>query len=365
MKILSALFLLGFLVLSIPGTAQVRASLVAADASAQPGRPLTVAIELVHAPTWHTYWVNAGTGYPTRIRWELPSGWTPGEIQWPTPTTIVAADNSVTGNGYTGTVLLPVVLTVPPGATAGQQVTLKAHVSWLMCSDQCIPGEGDAMMNLNVSAQTPAPNTAIRAELAKMPMPQPPGPGALRARRAGTRILLSIAADPGARQPHFFSEDGLVAYDEPQQATLGPNTLDLTLPVSSDEAPQTSRLVGVLAYTASDGTYKGIRVDVACCGVSNGAPQASDSSGQGAASTLAALLLALLGGMILNLMPCVFPVLGIKVMTFVSQAGSARRKLVLPGLAYSAAVLLLISALYLGWSARASSATDVCTRWQP
>ena len=82
--------------------AHVRSSLVAADASVQPGKPITVALRLDHEPKWHTYWINAGTGYATSIKWELPAGWSAGDIQWPVPTLIKNSAGAVTGHGYTG-----------------------------------------------------------------------------------------------------------------------------------------------------------------------------------------------------------------------------------------------------------------------
>src|ERR1700752_2383071 len=84
--------------------AQVAASLVAADRSAQPGKPLIVALRLEHQPHWHTYWINAGTGYPTRLEWQLPSGWSAGEIAWPTPVRITDGEGDVTGYGYQGVI---------------------------------------------------------------------------------------------------------------------------------------------------------------------------------------------------------------------------------------------------------------------
>src|SRR5882672_4901378 len=96
--------------------AQVQASLVAADKSVQRGHPLTVALRLDQQPTWHTYWINAGTGYPTKLQWDLPTGWTAGNIQWPTPITIKNEQGDVTGNGYTDVVYLPVTLTPPATA---------------------------------------------------------------------------------------------------------------------------------------------------------------------------------------------------------------------------------------------------------
>src|SRR5580700_5747056 len=135
----AALLVLG----SFTARAHVQASLVAADKSVQPGHPLTAALRLDQQPTWHTYWIGAGTGYPTRLHWDLPTGWTAGDIQWPTPVMIKNDQGDVTGNGYTGVVYLPVTLTPPANAKTGGAVTIKALAKWLMCADVCIPGEAN------------------------------------------------------------------------------------------------------------------------------------------------------------------------------------------------------------------------------
>src|SRR5262245_35411422 len=99
MKLFKAL--LAFLVLAaaapFAAQAQVKVTLVSADASIQPGKPFTVAVRMEHEAHWHSYWLNAGTGYPTTVDWALPKGWTAGEIQWPTPVKIQDASGTVTG----------------------------------------------------------------------------------------------------------------------------------------------------------------------------------------------------------------------------------------------------------------------------
>ena len=87
-----------------------------------------------HEPHWHSYWLNAGTGYPTRLKWDLPAGWSAGVIQWPTPILIKDSKGNVTGNGYDKLLYLPVTLTPPADLRAGEDVTLKAAASWLMAT---------------------------------------------------------------------------------------------------------------------------------------------------------------------------------------------------------------------------------------
>src|SRR5579863_1240292 len=183
----AALLVLG----SFAARAHVQASLVAADKSIQPGHALTVALRLDQQSPWHTYWISAGTGYPTTLRWDLPRGWTAGDIQWPTPVMIKNEKGDITGNGYTDVVYLPVTLTSPATAKLGGQVTLKALAKWLMCADVCIPGQANLTLTLPMSSQSPEPDAAVRAELARMPMPKSaPAEWRITANRAANKVLL-------------------------------------------------------------------------------------------------------------------------------------------------------------------------------
>src|SRR5688572_22607248 len=118
----------------------VKASLVAADASVQPGKPLTVALRLQHDPHWHTYWENPGIGVPTTLKWTLPPGWQVGPIQWPAPIIIKDKQGNLTGNGYEGEILLPVTLMPPATLKPGDTVELTAAADWLECEAICVPG---------------------------------------------------------------------------------------------------------------------------------------------------------------------------------------------------------------------------------
>ncbi|HEY0945745.1 MAG TPA: thioredoxin family protein [Opitutaceae bacterium] len=333
--------------------AHVKASLVAAETSVQPGKPVHAALRLEHEPHWHTYWINAGTGYPTSLTWELPPGWTAGSIDWPTPILIKDSHGNVTGNGYDGVVYLPVTLTAPGDAKPGDTVTLKAGAEWLMCADVCIPGDAKVELSLPVRAEAPAPSPAA-AEIARMSMPHGAADWTLAATRVGKNVTFRVTAPAGAalKAPHFFSEDGLIQYDQPQTVSPGGNFLTLTLPISDSAEPGITKLVGVLAYTDASGAYRGLRVDTPLAGGDAGPTSAppgatSDSSAAGApaAPLTGTLVLAFIGGLILNLMPCVFPVLGIKILGFVNQAGAARQKITLHGAAFTLGVLLSFWAL--------------------
>jgi len=346
---------------SFTARAQVQASLVAADTSVQRGHSLTVALRLDQQPTWHTYWISSGTGYPTSLHWGLPAGWTPGPIQWPVPTVIRDANGNITGNGYEGIVELPVTLTPAGNLKPGEHVTLEAQAKWLMCSDICIPGQANVTLTLPVSLGTPQPDEAVRAELAKMPMPEPTTGWKLAAARHGKNVTLQLSGAGTLESPHFFSEVGYIQYDQPQTAFNSDGSLTLTLPISDDAEAATSKLLGVLAYTDKKGMHRGLQIDVpfgssataasaAAAGPTTRAPgSASTPSGSSSGATIgglfATLVSALLGGLILNLMPCVFPVLGIKIVGFVNQSGNERRKVTLHGVAFTLGVLVSFWAL--------------------
>jgi thiol:disulfide interchange protein DsbD len=341
--------------------AQVKASLAAADTSVQPGKSTAVALRLDHEPHWHSYWINAGTGYASSVQWELPPGWKAGEIQWPTPILIKDARGNVTGHGYDGVLYLPITLTAPANTKVGESVTLKARASWLMCADVCIPGSENVRLTLAVSADAPKPDAAVQSGLAKMPMPQARDGWKMSATRSPKIVTLTVAGAGSIQSPHFFSEDAYIQFDQPQTVNTG-GKLTMTLPIAEDAEAGTQKLVGVLAYTDEQSVYRGTKVSVPF-GSSGAAASAASSPDPGpksftatpgsgsvsarpagastsGASLFVTLLLAFAGGLILNLMPCVFPVLGIKIVGFVNEAGSDQRKVTMHGLMFTLGVLL-------------------------
>ncbi len=361
-------------------SAQVEASLVAADAAARPGQPLTVALRLEHEPHWHTYWINAGTGYPTSITWELPPGWTAGEIQWPTPKIIRDSHGTITGNGYEDVTYLPVTLTPPADLVPGSEVTLKAHADWLMCADVCIPGDSAVELTLPVvTADTPRRphpehGEGVDATVAALPdRPENLTVSATKSASTVTLVVRGLTAEPV--EPWFFASDALIQFDQPQSHTFADGTLTLTLPVSAFYEGTGDRLVGVLRQDGSWAAGRdlpGLAIDVAF-GATAPEVAAADSPTPVAAtgSLFGTLALAFVGGLILNLMPCVFPVLGIKILGFVNQAGADRRKVAAHGWVFSLGVLAsfwalagLLAALraggdQLGWGFQLQSAPFV------
>ena len=322
--------------------APVKASLVAADASVKPGQPLTVALRLVHDAHWHTYWLNPGTGLATSLRWNLPAGWTAGEIQWPAPLALKDKAGNTIGNGYEGELFLPITLTPPANVTAGSSVELKASADWLMCAEICVPGSADVALTLPVSIGTPNPDATYGAKIRTTVagLPRADTAWKVTGSRDAKNIILTITPTANSTAApanlHVFSDDGLVAFDLPQ--TVKPNGqggFTLVAPISPDGPKDAKTFLGVLTTSTSwvpGATLRGLRVDTTFVAA---APPSTPI-----AQLLGTLVLAFLGGLVLNLMPCVFPVLGIKILGFVNQSGQDKKKVVLHGLVFALGVLL-------------------------
>jgi thiol:disulfide interchange protein DsbD len=323
----------------------VEAELVPAVTSVQPGQPFDAALRLAHDPHWHTYWINPGTGLPTTIKWTLPTGWQAGPIQWPVPHVLTDARGTIIGNGYDGEVFLLVTLTPPAGLQSGTNVTLNAAVEWLMCQDVCMPGEAALSLTLPVETGPPSPHPRWGAKLAEArgQLPHAPDGWQLAAMRAGKTVTLTTRPPAGApftpADLHFFADDELIAYDQPQPVRVQGGTFEFALPVDEAAPKDASRLFGVLALAKGD--VPGIRVDVpfGAAGAAQN-PKLQTSNSKPVSGLAGTLVLAFFGGLILNLMPCVFPVLGIKILGFVNQAGADRRKVTLHGLVFVLGVLV-------------------------
>lgn len=347
----------------------VKATLVAAEQSIQPGRAFTVALRLEHDAHWHTYWINPGTGYPTSLEWTLPEGFEAGEIQWPAPVLLKDSKGTVMGNGYENVTYLPVTITPPANLAAGGTVELKAAASWLMCADVCIPGDQDVSLTLPVRSEEPQRNAEFGGEIAATlaELPRELKEWTVSARQDGKTMVVTVKPAGGAAvhapgELHVFAEDNLVAYELPQDVVANPDGgYTIRAPISPDGPQDATHLKGVI--TASNGwlpggKMRGLSVNAALGAEAKTSASASagTNAGSGASGTAASgatggaglggtLLLAFVGGLILNLMPCVFPVLGIKILGFVNQAGHERGKIVAHGLVFTLGVLLSFWAL--------------------
>jgi len=322
------------------------AELVADRTSITPGGHVHLALHQVMEPGWHTYWRNPGdSGEPTTVKWTLPAGWTAGDLQWPTPKTLPIGP--LMDYGYEGEVLLPVDLTAPASARPGETVALTAQAQFLVCKDVCVPADATVTLTLPVTADPGSPDPAwggpIATTLAALPRP---GPLQAALTAAGGTLRLSVIGAPvkGGEFPaaYFFPFDGTVI-DAAKAQTIdrGPEGLTLALtPGSAFKSGVAPKAVnGVLSL--GDKAYE-ITAPVGpplpgAAGL--GPPAPPKTLAQRAGRLGLALVSALIGGLILNLMPCVFPVLSMKAASLTRHAHdpSAAR---VQGLAFLAGVIL-------------------------
>jgi len=329
----------------------VEVELLSPQTTVVPGSEVTVGLRILHDEKWHTYWQSTATGLPTEITWELPAGWTAGDIQWPTPQ--IYAFQGYVEYVYDGEVILPVTLQVPADAPVGETVSLTAKAFWLVCADVCIPG--DASLTTTVTlAETASTDPTIAARFRESEAAQPATNAAFDAVawRDGDTVQLFLPAQT-EEPPYFFDAQAFLIPTEAPTAQRVGNGWLLTETVDPAGIGSAERLQGVVAVTggwaAAEGR-EGLVIDVTL----QSAPPAALAAILNPESTTAAapptnlvalMGLAFIGGLILNLMPCVFPVLGIKVMGFVNQAGEAKGKVVAHGLIFTLGVLLSFWAL--------------------
>jgi thiol:disulfide interchange protein len=350
---------------SVVTTDQVRAELVAwAPDGIEPGKQVWLGLRLDHQPEWHTYWKNSGdSGLPTVLEWQLPAGVTAGEIAWPTPKKIPIG--TLANYGYENTILLPVPVTVAPNFT-GSQLNVKLKAAWLICRKECIPQEGEFALSIPVKSSTGMNSKLFQTTFDATPKPLPVGSSQIDvAATSANSIKVSLSGLPAALQGKtlaLFPETGSVV--EPaaawQQAWQG-SVWTAQLPLSSQrtESPAVMPLVVAVENVAYriEVPVKGEWPKVAAAAVlppaleatlkanasAGAAPIQTNETNASPLGLLAALLGAFIGGLILNLMPCVFPVLAIKMVGFVHVKDQTAR--VRTGLAYTAGVVLSFLAL--------------------
>ena len=303
-------------------------TLVTDTDSVTPGSPFGVALRLRLADGWHTYWKNPGdAGVPPEFTLDPPPAAISG-IDWPTPARI--AEGDVMTYGYVGEVLLPARVTLAPGGTVVQ-----AHANWLVCKDICVPEEGDFRLELKAGPSAPSAQAPLfAAHAARTPRPSPwaatiSSDGTLAVR--GPELTAATVAEA------WFIPDrtGQIQDSAPQRLTLLAGGFDLALRGTAPASP----LTGVLSVRDRAGT----QTDVVLA-ASPGSPVAAETM-----PLIEILGFAFLGGLILNLMPCVFPVLAMKAVAM--ARGAAHGTWRGHALSYTAGVLVtfgLLSGLLLG-----------------
>ena len=352
-------------------TDEVQVRLISDSSQVAPGQTLLVALEQKIAPHWHTYWKNPGdSGQPTSIEWKLPPGAAASDILWPAPKRFDVGP--ITNYGYEDRVLLLTEIRLPQSLTPGTTTTIGADATWLVCREECIPQQAALSLSLPVGA-APKPSTengALAAARAALPGP---APFAAAARLEGRDLIVSwpSAGKSGSapakevRQALFLPEAwGRIQHAAKPQLDRDGQQWRLRMPVGDEPASPGKPLDGLLliddqawvvslpvtgSVNLTGGTSSANTTNAA--DAKNASPPPATAANRGVGGDAAeadrlglwaAMGLALVGGLILNLMPCVFPVLAIKALGFLHGSASTHRR---QGLAYAAGVLAAFAAL--------------------
>ncbi len=324
---------------------QVTPSLVSDAAEITPGKPFTVGVRLQMLPGWHVYWQAPGdSGAPPKIEWTLPEGFKAGEIQWPIPTAHFD-DGDMLTYVFEHDVVLPVEIT-PPATLPDGELVLKAKLKWLVCEKICVPGEGDVELKL------PDANAAQNAELLnqwRAQLPKTTGaPFTVKWDRSkATEFALRIEGLPKDFKAEFFPlpPEGAKAAHPKVSAIAEDGTRTITFPIEEGGAANLAWR-GVLATGQSEAPREGWLLDSASAATFAPAPATTGAVTAEPTRSLATILWsAFLGGLILNLMPCVLPVIALKIFGFVQQAGEDPRRVFRLGLAFVGGVFTFFLAL--------------------
>ncbi len=330
-------------------TEQVRAQLIASVDAVRPGDTIQAGVHQEIIPHWHTYWINPGdSGLATRIDYDLPAGATAGPIQWPTPGRITLGP--VTNYGYEHEVTLLSSIKVPEDAVVGGVFPIKAKVKWLVCEEICIPQRVELALDLPVVApgqDQGRGSLLVGKAQASLPVASPWPVSVTSGNNGLTLRITDTGLQPDNIKNIWFypSEWGRIVHNADQPRLVGGGTIELKLQ-PGDDAPTASggRLNGVLAVTENGSDGPVTRGFIINAPVSAAAVDIAPAAEPDLALS-SALILALLGGVILNLMPCVFPVLSIKALSLVKHAHQNPLQTRLHGLAYTLGVLFSFALL--------------------
>jgi thiol:disulfide interchange protein/DsbC/DsbD-like thiol-disulfide interchange protein len=302
----------------------VEAELISEVASIRPGEPFWIALRQVIRPGWHTYWRNPGdSGAQTTLTWTLPDGFRASEIHWPYPSMIPYGP--LMNFGYSNEVVFPVKITVPDTITA-TEVRLQAKGEWLVCSDICIPEDADLELVLPVSNEDPVTIDAhagyFRAARQKLPVDiGVRAEYSVGAESISLSVLMSGLEQARIKSIIFFPyEEAVLDFPSPQKLSMTDDGFRLLLTPGYNFEREKSTLNGIIVVTEE--------LDEELRSAFVVKPVRTDGMKGDEINLLLALVFAFLGGLILNLMPCVFPVLTIKILSLVenthSDAGAMR-----------------------------------------
>jgi thiol:disulfide interchange protein len=324
------------------GKQLVRAELLADTNAVVPGKPFAVGLLLRMAPGWHTYWKFSGdAGLPTELKWKLPLGWKIGDIQWPIPLKTIDPGDIET-YGYENEVLLMQEIT-PPSKLDDSSAKLSTEANWLVCEKICIPGSATLQLDLPVASTSQPANTDVFARYRRLVPQNLPGPDVARAdwSRVGSDLRLKITSENLAKYPavDFFplpEQETIVGHPAVQSRNNG----EIVFRIPLESAPKDlSSLAGLVVFARQPNGD-----DRAAWQITT-AQALSASRPAPARGIFTFLLFGFLGGLILNLMPCVLPVISLKIFGFVQQAGQSRQKIFRSGIAFTIGIFAWFIAL--------------------
>lgn len=328
--IFSVIFLISTSLVAEEVKEPVQASLISEQQSIVPGKPFYVGIQLEMAKGWDTYWLFPGdAGFATKISWQLPKGFEAGSLQWPYPERF---DNqSMVGFGYTDKALILAEIVPPKDLKAGQEVTLEADVNWLACSDSCVPGQAHVVLKLPVAEQGVSSVYEKDFVLAKGLLPQSAAywKVQLDVNAKAENVIVKLRPNQGTfgeiEHMCFIPEEKGIDYHAPQVFEISQGEFVLNIPKDGNHKLPVKGVL--LVSEKGSGTKKAIRID-------------TTNQSRGEVSLLLAISLAFVGGMILNVMPCVLPVIALKIFSFVKLAHERRWEILKHGLVFSGGVVL-------------------------
>src|SRR6266481_5622026 len=338
------------------GRELVKATLLADTSAIVPGKPFTAGLFLRMAPGWHTYWKFSGdAGLPTEIKWKLPPGWKVGEMEWPIP--LKTNDpGDIQTYGYQDEILLMQEIT-PPAKIDISPVKLSAEANWLVCEKICVPGGANLELELPTSTTTEPKNTDLFARYRRLlPQKFPDSKTAtVTWNRTASDLHLKIVNENLANYPtiDFYPlPQGNIVVGHPSVESRKPNEIIFRIPIESLDK-NLSAMPGLIVFSKFPNGNDRIAWQLETPTI------AAAQAAQPARGILTFLLFGFVGGFILNLMPCVLPVISLKIFGFIQQAGQSRQKILQSGLAFIAGIFAWFLALALLLIALKAGGRDV------
>jgi thiol:disulfide interchange protein len=342
------------------GRELVQAKLLADVTAVVPGKPFTVGLLLHMVPNWHTYWKFPGdAGIPTEIKWNLPDGWKVGEIQWPIPLKLTEPGD-IQIFGYHDEVLLLQEIT-PPASLTDSTVQLAAEASWLVCEKICIPGSANLKLDLPVAAQNASANQEIFSSYRRsLPQNWPAGEVARATwQREGGELRLAVDSAALANYPaadFFPAPDASVVVGHVKTERGAAGKITFRVPIETADK-NVSAINGIVVFGQNEnGAGRNAW--------SLNAPGWTASTTKVPGGLLQFLFFGFIGGLILNLMPCVLPVISLKIFGFIQQAGQDRRRILRSGLAFVAGIFTWFIGLALLLIALKSAGREITWAFQ-